>query len=210
MNLSQLKTALGISNTAYDVQLQAYLDYILIYLGQLLSLDFSLFGTVAFRVFKHSFMLSRTVPIEAWTNITKVEVSAKTPILEWREIFEYSQFEKYESLTLAKTFTRINSFNNYSFENKLIRVSGTYGVSQNNLASIPTPIQQLIIESGRQYLNFIKAKGQTIQSERSGNLSVSYGLPDEILSGLNILDPKTNSAMVYIIENYSILKFPYL
>lgn len=203
INLATLKTKLKIANTAYDVDLQSYLDFITPYLSNLLGIEIDKIGKIHEKVFKNSYLNSKIVPIEIWKTITKAEVAQKIPNFTWEEWQEYNQFEFNESLNIPGTKIEIEGFNGYNFANSIVRITGTYGYNDGIGEELPQIITTFIIESARQYLNFIKSKGRTVESERSGNLSISFSAKD-ILNGLETLNPTSNKDLAKIISIYKV------
>lgn len=205
MTLLTLKTKLRLANTSSDVELQTYIDFIYPYLSEILGVDLLKIGTITDKIFRNSYLGSKRIPIESWKVISKVEIAQKSQTLSWSELFEYRDFE----------FTRSTSHNSLIavegyFKNQIIRITGTYGFADTNGLDIPILIDAFILEGARQYLNFIKQKGKTINSESSGNLSISFGTSD-VLTGLKVLDPANNSNLFNLIKKYQTkLFYPYL
>lgn len=204
MNLSTLKTKLKIENTNYDVDLQSYLDFILPYLNGILGVDLAILGTTQVKIFKESYLNSKIVPIEAWKSITQVEKATKSTNLNWITLVEYSEFEFEESITIPNTKIALKS-NSFGFFNSIVRITGTYGFGDTFGTNYPVLVNTFILEGARQYLQYIKAKGQVIESERSDNLSIKLNL-ENVLSGLGTLDPNSNINLAKLIKNYKVTK----
>ena len=208
IDLATLKTKLKLGNSAYDIDLQSYLDFITPYLSGILGIELSKIGTNYTKIFKDSYINSKIVPIEVWKTITKVEVAQKSSNLVWQEWQEYNQFEFSESLKLPKTLIEVKTFNYYNFANRIVRITGIYGYGDGIGVELTQLITTFIIESARQYINFTKSKGQVVESERSGNLSITLKVGD-VLTGLGTLNPNSNSNLAKLISTYQFSKSSY-
>ena len=206
IDLATLKTKLKIVNNAYDVDLESYLDFISPYLGQLLGIEIGKIGKVHTKVFKDFFLNSTIAPIQVWKSITKVEVAEKSQNLTWQEWQEYNQFEFSESSNIPGTLFEIVGFNGHRFANRIVRITGIYGFADGVDEELPQLITTFIVEGARQYQNFVRSKGQVIQSERSGNLSISISTGD-VLTGLGTLNPASNNNLAKIISLYQFKSF---
>jgi Phage gp6-like head-tail connector protein len=203
--LTQLKTSLGITGTAQDAILTAYLDFIQSYLENELGVDLVLSGTTITKSFKQSYMMSKVFPVEAWTNITKIEIAKKSPTLTWKELANYNQVEILDNLNISGVISQIKSLT-ADFSNSILRITGAYGFGTN----LPVQINELITKTAQSYLDFTNNQGAVVKSENSSKLSITLDFSN-VLSGLGVLDPKSNPNLAKIIKTYSCkFKYPYL
>ena len=203
--LDQLKTSLGITGTAQDTILTAYLDFIQSYLENELGVDLALSGTTTTKIFKQSYLRSQFFPIEIWTNITKIEIAKKSPTLTWAELTNYNEVEVLDNLNVRGTFSQIKSLTT-DFSNSILRITGNYGFG----ANLPAPINELITKTAQSYLDFTNNQGAVVKNESSGKLSITLDFSN-VLSGLDILNLKSNPNLAKIIKTYSVkFHYPYL
>ena len=203
--LTQLKTSLGITGTAQDVILTNYLNFIQSYLENELGVDLALSGTTIIKSFKKSYMMSSVFPVEAWTNITKIEIAKKSPTLTWKELANYNEVEILDNLNIRGVVSQIKSLT-ADFSNSILRITGSYGFG----ANLPAPITELITKTAQSYLDFANNQGAVVKSESSSKLSITLDFSN-VLSGLDILNPKSNPSLAKIIKTYSVkLHYPYL
>ena len=203
--LAQLKTSLGITGTAQDLILTNYLVFIQNYLESELGVDLALSGTTATKMFKQSYMMSSVFPVEAWTNITKIEIARKAPILTWTELTNYNQVEILDNLNIRGVVSQIKSLT-ADFSNSILRITGTYGFG----ANLPIQINELITKTAQSYLDFANNQGAVVKSESSSKLSITLDFSN-VLSGLGVLNPKSNPSLAKIIKIYSCkFHYPYL
>ena len=203
--LAQLKTSLGITGTAQDTILTNYLNFIQSYLENELGVDLALSGTTITKSFKKSYMMSSVFPVEAWTNITKIEIAKKAPTLTWKELANYNEVEILDNLNIRGVVSQVKSLT-VDFSNSILRITGSYGFG----ANLPAPITELITKTAQSYLDFANNQGAVVKSESSSKLSVTLDFSN-VLSGLDILNPKSNPSLAKIIKTYSVkLHYPYL
>lgn len=203
--LTQLKTSLGITGTAQDVILTNYLNFIQSYLENELGVNLALSGTIITKSFKKSYMMSSVFPVEAWTNITKIEIAKKSPTLTWKELANYNEVEILDNLNIRGVVSQIKSLT-ADFSNSILRITGSYGFG----ANLPAPITELITKTAQSYLDFANNQGAVVKSESSSKLSITLDFSN-VLSGLDILNPKSNPSLAKIIKTYSVkLHYPYL
>jgi len=204
-DLAQLKTSLGITGTAQDLILTNYLAFIQNYLESELGVDLALSGTTTTKMFKQSYMMSSVFPVEAWTNITKIEIARKAPILTWIELTNYNQVEILDNLNIRGVVSQIKSLT-ADFSNSILRITGTYGFG----ANLPIQINELITKTAQSYLDFANNQGVVVKSENSSKLSITLDFSN-VLSGLGVLNPKSNPSLAKIIKIYSCkFHYPYL
>lgn len=208
ITLAQLKTSLGITGITQDTILTNYLVFIQNYLENELGVDFNPVKDISgftTKTFKQSYMMSKFFPVEAWTNITKIEIAKKLPNLTWTELTNYREIEILDNQSVRGVFSQIKSLT-ADFSNSILRITGNYGFGTN----LPALINELIIKTAQSYLDFANNQGAIIKTESSSKLSISLDFSN-VLSGLGVLNPKSNPSLAKILKIYSVkFNYPYL
>ncbi len=211
MNVSTLKSKLGIANSSSDQLLTDYLAFINTYLENLFEVDFSKFGQTATKKFSQAYSLQKFMPIEAWSAITSIKYAEKSTSLTWSTLTEYQEIEKVKSKNIKNTFRELKAINGFNFDNKLVEITGTYGFHSTNLEDWPLDIQSVIVEGARTLINHNKSKGNQIQREKSGNLEITYSdSVENVLAGLGWLNPESNKHLAAILNLYKPIQYLYL